>query len=430
MDKPTRNPIQKATQDARQLLETEFSEQLEGVFDILPDGTIAPEPGEHLDPAQKVIRRKIVAAVEHEKASGMSDREAVAAYLREASFTCLNRFTALKMLEARGLTLECVSRGEQSSGFKEFCGLAPGLSELPDRGYRLYIESLFDELSTEVRVLFDRRHPASLLWPGRKALEELLAVLNREEIRGIWGEDETIGWVYQYFNSVEERKKMREESAAPRNSRELAVRNQFFTPRYVVEFLTDNTLGRIWYEMRQGQTGLKDLCRYLVRRPDEVFLSEMTADDRNLAEMGRLLQEGDEATFPEFTGPEDADRIIQLAHCVDGYLRHPFEDQVGDTWWPFWRKKQIEDGEPVEEISTQDLMDILFGLARADRNGGDGEIFEEPLTLKMASEVRRRVVESRREDLSLFLSFLRECMTNFRKLPLSYGSIDLEKCKF
>ena len=46
---------------------------------------------------------------------------------------------------------------------------------------------------------------------------------------------------------------MRKASAAPRNSRELAVRNQFFTPRYVVAFLTDNTLGRIWYEMRQGK---------------------------------------------------------------------------------------------------------------------------------------------------------------------------------
>ena len=46
---------------------------------------------------------------------------------------------------------------------------------------------------------------------------------------------------------------MREESQAPRNSRELAVRNQFFTPRYVVQFLTDNTLGRIWYEMRGDQ---------------------------------------------------------------------------------------------------------------------------------------------------------------------------------
>ncbi len=67
---------------------------------------------------------------------------------------------------------------------------------------------------------------------------------------------------------------MREESQAPRNSRELAVRNQFFTPRYVVEFLTDNTLGRIWYEMTKGQTRLADQCRYLVRRPTEIFLSE------------------------------------------------------------------------------------------------------------------------------------------------------------
>ena len=50
---------------------------------------------------------------------------------------------------------------------------------------------------------------------------------------------------------------MRDGFAAPRNSRELAVRNQFFTPRYVVEFLTDNTLGRIWYEMTRGETSLE-----------------------------------------------------------------------------------------------------------------------------------------------------------------------------
>ncbi len=37
---------------------------------------------------------------------------------------------------------------------------------------------------------------------------------------------------------------MREGAAAPRTSRELAVRNQFFTPRYVVDFLVQNTLGR------------------------------------------------------------------------------------------------------------------------------------------------------------------------------------------
>src|SRR5207247_457476 len=85
-------------------------------------------------------------------------------------------------------------------------------------------------------------------------------------------------------NSQEERRQMREESAAPRDSHELAVRNQFFTPRYVVEFLTDNTLGRVWYEMHRGHTKLAAHCRYLVRRPDEVFLVEPTSDEVRLAQ--------------------------------------------------------------------------------------------------------------------------------------------------
>jgi hypothetical protein len=273
MDKTTRNLIQKATQDARRLIEKEYAEQLERTFDILSDGTIIGEPGAHLDAAQRLTREMIIAAVEHDHAKGTSPAESVATYLREAAFKTLNRFVALKMLEARGLVQECISKGEQSSGFKEFTGLAPGLTSIPDHGYRIYIESLFDEIGREVGVLFDRSDPASLLWLRRKALADLLSILNESKLASVWGEDDTIGWVYQYFNSQEERRAMREASQAPRNSRELAVRNQFFTPRYVVEFLTDNTLGRIWYEMHQGVTSLKDKCRYLVRRPNEVFLS-------------------------------------------------------------------------------------------------------------------------------------------------------------
>lgn len=272
MDKEIRNAINTATQRARKLLEDDFSQQLEGVFDVNLNGTIAEEPGEHLDDVQRVQRAKLVTAVEHHLAAGMTKPEAVAAYLREAAFTTLNRFVALKMLEARGLVQECITSYEQSSGFKEFGGLAPGLVQLLDHGYRLYVESLFDELSVHIRVLFNRRDAASLLWPRRACLENLLAILNAQDLANVWAEDETIGWIYQYYNDDAERKKMREESSAPRNSHELAVRNQFFTPRYVVEFLTDNTLGRLWYEMRQGQTALKEQCRYMVRRPTEIFL--------------------------------------------------------------------------------------------------------------------------------------------------------------
>ena len=101
----------------------------------------------------------------------------------------------------------------------------------------------------------------------------------REEWPKIWSQDETIGWVYQYFTPKELRDQARKESQAPRNSYELAFRNQFFTPRYVVEFLTDNTLGRIWYEMRKGDTTLKDQCRYMVRRPHENFLEPQINTD-------------------------------------------------------------------------------------------------------------------------------------------------------
>jgi len=273
MDKDTRNLIQRATQDARRLLEREYREQLEGLYDVLPDtGEIVDAPGAHLDADGRFTRTRIISAISHERSKVTSDKEAVAAYLREASFTTLNRFAALKLMEARRIVQECVSKGDQSAGFREFSGLAPGLGDLPDRGYRLYLECLFDEASMEVGVLFDRRLPSGLLWPRRPALLDLLEVLNQSGLTAVWAEDETIGWIYQYYNDEAERTKMRKESSAPRNSRELAVRNQFFTPRYVVEFLTDNTLGRIWYEMTHGVTVLKDRCRYLVRRPTEIFM--------------------------------------------------------------------------------------------------------------------------------------------------------------
>jgi Eco57I restriction-modification methylase len=282
MDKPVRNSIERATQALRHFLEDEFEAQLEGTFNILADGTIAPEAAAILTPEQRAHRGAIVAAIDRKLAAGMKPAEAVADYLRDAAFTTLNRFVALKMLEARGLVQQCVSRGQDSSGFGEFTGMAPGLLLLPDgRGYRLYLESIFDELSTEIKVLFDRRDPAAVLWPRRAAFDEMLATLNGTELAGIWGEDETIGWVYQFFNGADERKKMREASQAPRNSRELAVRNQFFTPRYVVQFLTDNTLGRTWVEMMGETTSLLESLEYLVRPIDEPFGRRRMKDPRD-----------------------------------------------------------------------------------------------------------------------------------------------------
>ena len=361
MDKDTRNRIQRATQAARALLEHEYAEQLGGVFDIRLDGTIAAEPGEHLDAGQRVFRTKLVAAVEHQRATGMKRADAVAAHIREAAFTTLNRFVALKMLEARQLVQECISHSDQSAGFKEFTGLAPGLVRLGDHGYRIYIEALFDEIGREVRVLFDRGDPASLLWPRRQALLGLLSVLNARELASVWAQDETIGWVYQYFNRDEERRKMRAESQAPRNSRELAVRNQFFTPRYVVQFLTDNTLGRIWHEMRQGQTRLRDLD-YLVRRPNEVFLAEgeewpqdPDAGDANLTQE-ELLRRPFHLSFRAKNDPRDI-RVLDPACGSGHFLLYAF-DLLLTIYEEAWADETSPESEATGRTLRDDLPDL------------------------------------------------------------------------
>ncbi|MDB0054882.1 BREX-1 system adenine-specific DNA-methyltransferase PglX [Schleiferiaceae bacterium] len=150
--------------------------------------------------------------------------------------------------------------------------------------YTWYIGHVFDELAIDLPAVFDRFSPYALLFPSEKVLLELLEIINDEDLNiyresghqpiNLWTEDETIGWIYQYYNSREEISEMREASGAPRNSRELAVRNQFFTPRYVVQFLVDNSLGRQWFEMTKGQTALIDSCQYMVKREQEIFLAK------------------------------------------------------------------------------------------------------------------------------------------------------------
>ena len=278
-DSTTRNKLAKMVATARSLLSKEFTKQLQEICGIQPDGTIIEmEKLTHLNDEELSIASMLRDRVTHLASNMTLEKKPVASAInrmtREQAFTLLNRFAALRMCEERSLIQESIGSGIQSKGFKVYLQIAgSGIGETYSR-YRTYLLCLFDEIAVDLGVIFDWFSSFGLLFPREDALLELLNIVNDKELKHLWAEDETIGWIYQYFNSQEERKKMRAESAVPRNSRELAVRNQFFTPRYVVEFLTDNTLGRIWYEMTQGETCLKEQCRYLVLRPNEIFLAE------------------------------------------------------------------------------------------------------------------------------------------------------------
>ncbi|WP_104901454.1 DNA methyltransferase [Nostoc sp. 'Peltigera membranacea cyanobiont' N6] len=271
-DRETLNALARMVAACRRRLTEDVENQLQQTFGLYLDGTILPlSQLTHLTEEQKVAAQALRELLNHFKASDpqKSYQSAYNRTILEISFTILNRLAALRLCEERNLVIECVRKGMESDGFRLFERLANGSLGSRYETYRVFVESMFDELAVDLGVLFDRTTPQSTIFPSDRVLTDVFDLLNDATLRPIWTEDETIGWIYQYFNPPEERRAMREASQAPRNSRELAVRNQFFTPRYVVEFLTENTLGRLWYEMRQGDTRLKDECQYFVQNSEQ-----------------------------------------------------------------------------------------------------------------------------------------------------------------
>ncbi|HOY82716.1 MAG TPA: hypothetical protein PLB92_11325, partial [Rhodoglobus sp.] len=96
MDKDTRNAIERATQRARKLLEEDFAAQLEGDFDVHRDGEVAASAGKHLSARDAYRRERIVAAIEHKRAAGMSPADAARDYLRDAAFTTTLAYGTLR----------------------------------------------------------------------------------------------------------------------------------------------------------------------------------------------------------------------------------------------------------------------------------------------------------------------------------------------
>lgn len=275
-DDATRGRLQTFVTKARAILTDEFTQQFQQDYGLDPgSGTVSPlESLAHLDDQRLATARVLREILDHYLPSALSDgqqarKTTLDRMVREQAFTTLNRLAALRMMESRGLVMECVGKGYQSKAFQLYQRVAgTALGETGD-AYRVFLLSMCDIYGADLPVLFDRHFPNGRLFPREPALLPLLDLTNAAEIAPLWTEDEAIGWIYQYFNSKDERKAMRDASQAPRNSRELAVRNQFFTPRYVVEFLVDNTLGQLWFNWTGGASGLRDRCQYLLVKPDE-----------------------------------------------------------------------------------------------------------------------------------------------------------------
>jgi hypothetical protein len=286
-----RSKLFKLVQQSKKLLYQEIQDQLQLHYGIFPkDGKVILVEELTTSDADVIYTAKLLRDRLTYLAANLAEpsnkiKESIEQLIREQAFSILNRMAALRMAEERGIIRETVGKFFNSEGFQVYDSITgQGATTNTYTRYKWYIHAIFDELSLDLPSIFDRFSPYSLIFPSEESLTALLEIINNEEVSihreegsqplNLWKQDETIGWIYQYYNGREEISVMREASSAPRNSRELAVRNQFFTPRYVVQFLTDNSLGRIWHEMTKGKTDLISVCQYLIRRPNELFLGK------------------------------------------------------------------------------------------------------------------------------------------------------------
>ncbi len=324
---------------ARTLLMTEAREHLEGVYGLYEDGHIEPPdrlPQVQKDSEKQETYRRLVQSLDDEARTGFSRPEAVEKLVKEVAFTHLNRLVAFKMMEARDLIRGTLDKGTDSNAFKFYLADPEHADDLAlyergdvDVAYRHFLLWQSGQIAQGIRVLFDPDTLASRLFPRPRALNDLLDLLNDAGLEEVWLADETVGWVYQYFNEPELQAAFEKVSSGSGKfeAKDIPSATQLFTPHWVVRFLVQNTLGRLWVQMHPD-TKLKDteLLNYLVplegalpeeplRPVREITLLDpacggmhfgLVAFDLFAAMYEEELEHGGEAGWPEMPSVGDA----------------------------------------------------------------------------------------------------------------------------
>lgn len=234
----------------RQLTESAFRNRL-GRIGI---NSVKLTPFEDIPNEYREDRLRIEAILEVFVAETGTFVEAFEKLVEELTFTLFNRLAALKVMEAHVLHPEIVTKREANGG-RSFAHLAwletnPQARSAEAEGLIPFIEEQFTKLSGDI-PLFSLEHPYHLL----PTALELLAIINAlndvekdEQVdEEIWKSDDVLGWLYESYNNY--KKAAHKESGDKTEFNKVCIQSQVYTPRWVVKFLVDNSLGKLYLEM-------------------------------------------------------------------------------------------------------------------------------------------------------------------------------------
>lgn len=207
--------------------------------------------------SNKEKRNKLESIIEtHKQALGNDYAKARKETINECTFTLFNRLAALKVMEDRELfpeVIRCrVEHGNLSYAHKQWLEEHTEERNAERMGLKHFLQDKFQELSDSYKIPLYSPDYAYAMLPTADELFEIITAFNEIEQDAdcgadIWKGDDILGWMYENFNTVE--KLAFKESGADTEYDKVSLQSQVYTPQWVVKFLVDNTLGKMYLEM-------------------------------------------------------------------------------------------------------------------------------------------------------------------------------------
>ena len=248
---------------------------------------------EEFDRDATIVKGTVLSALERSQRSDLYRRiehGGYAHFCEEMAYTWFNRFAAIRYMEVRGY-LPCgvrmLSSYCETSEYDRFspdCLRMPTELDLPglerDRVFdlvtaaddealfRLILVAQMNELAECLPDIFGRVGTAdALLLPTRlldHGEEGVLCALVERVKRSTWENVESLGWMYQFYNS--EVKDAFFKSKAKETPDTIGPATQLFTPNWIVRYMVQNSLGRLWM-LNNPKSPLRDEMEYYIE-PD------------------------------------------------------------------------------------------------------------------------------------------------------------------
>lgn len=208
--------------------------------------------------------------------------------VEEAAYTWFNRIIAIRYMEVHEYLPERVNVLSSSVGrvdpdilFEyDTMGLTINQEEVrelintgnTEAAYHILFVAQCNALNPILPFMFEKiQDYTELLLPDflLDAESVIKTLVHSEELTESFAEIEVIGWLYQYYIAEEKDRVFAQKSKYKKE--EIPFATQLFTPKWIVQYMVQNSLGRYWTEAHREDEDLIYNWEYFIKHEEEDF---------------------------------------------------------------------------------------------------------------------------------------------------------------